>query len=922
MSPPVREVIVNARCSHESQSVSLTQDPEVDPLSVPLESEQAFLVSIEPPSLLQRSIQAIKRRFRKRSDPKANTYNLRSKPLPKEAENIPRVLDVQKRKRSRTSQPAGETVRESFSDSQSSRSDCSSVGHFHKAPRATCYSSSTPIGDQQAASSRQGEGVSSSFQTPSVGNSIFTEGSSSSEHRRIDRPNREAVEFSESASRDISVADNRTSNLEAIKRNRATDRTYSQQSNSAQPSDRDHETGASDLGSASAVPVNNKFYFTIVGEGDHTAPESFNISGRGNIRPPRTQYDVEEQTSSFAGPTAPPSGSITRVVPEERQLSGVQRIFEQDRNNPRDFPRDSDRTVDALNSCVCRNNTTRLDHERASSLHPSDRVPATPSGEIESRNFRPPYIDNSNYRITESIHLSAEQQALASGALPAAFSSRKSTPLPPVTVQPRPAVATKQQPSVTVQQQPSYSNAQSQSYNAVQPHFLPVNERGFVSSASSTTSDIREERFAPYVEDSEMLLGTCNSRDTEHERTGGERRVGCLRCHQPRCVCEDNEARMLLELERKKQEKRATMMLTQLRSFSGTELDRFDDWIREFETIASVGRWSDADKSSMLLCKLTNAALDVYYDLKETYDANAITYKLLKERLQQRFHAGEDKNFYQQKLEKCSRRPGEEIRQYAHRLVKYFNKAYPIDPDNHNAATRFEFLRSSFLKGLSHELRVKLRMKDIGDFETLVSKAEKYAPLYDEKERKDDREYIDAVRTKRSLPERDVLGNFDSSICAVNSHLNLPSATNNPLSTEERLNDICRAVSQLTKQISDLSFQQSLQQTTAQNALRYAPQPIPAQQPIPTMVDDFSQPAYVHQRNNRFPPKRCTYCQKGGHLAEECYSRIANERRSKTVCYNCGKPGHYSANCRSKAVHFDNPPQQTAGPSSSQQGNL
>ena len=45
---------------------------------------------------------------------------------------------------------------------------------------------------------------------------------------------------------------------------------------------------------------------------------------------------------------------------------------------------------------------------------------------------------------------------------------------------------------------------------------------------------------------------------------------------------------------------------------------------------------------------------------------------------------------------------------------------------------------------------------------------------------------------------------------------------------------------------------------------------------------------------------RCTYCRKKNHLAEDCYKKLEDERKSKTKaeevslsCYGCGRAGYY-----------------------------
>ena len=153
---------------------------------------------------------------------------------------------------------------------------------------------------------------------------------------------------------------------------------------------------------------------------------------------------------------------------------------------------------------------------------------------------------------------------------------------------------------------------------------------------------------------------------------------------------------------------RALTMLLQVPTFSGGPSTRFDRWIKQFDNVAINSNWSDSETVSMLLTKMSDKVYDIVQNILESQSQ---TYKTLKVILHERFHGNETTDYYQKKFDKCDRKPGESVLDFAFRLKTIFLRAYPPNAMESagETATRSKFLRQKFLQGLETELRSKVR---------------------------------------------------------------------------------------------------------------------------------------------------------------------------------------------------------------------
>jgi len=131
--------------------------------------------------------------------------------------------------------------------------------------------------------------------------------------------------------------------------------------------------------------------------------------------------------------------------------------------------------------------------------------------------------------------------------------------------------------------------------------------------------------------------------------------------------------RRLKQQERKKE---ALSMLNRIKTYSGTP-QRFDIWIEQFENAIIVEDYSDPEIVRMLASKLADEAADSFITFKKAEPLKCRDYKAVKQHLMGRFHGAESTDSCEQQFENCKQKARESIADYAARLEKLFNYAYP-----------------------------------------------------------------------------------------------------------------------------------------------------------------------------------------------------------------------------------------------------
>ena len=168
------------------------------------------------------------------------------------------------------------------------------------------------------------------------------------------------------------------------------------------------------------------------------------------------------------------------------------------------------------------------------------------------------------------------------------------------------------------------------------------------------------------------------------------------------------------DLEARKADDKA--MYISVRKFSGDpdELRRttFDKFCKEFERAIRRENWTEEEVLSKFRLKLTDLAADAFDDFETTHPSSAKNYKKMKELLHQRFHGGETEEKLQNEFGDSKMKSRESVQDYAARLRKLHNRAYPPGEDvsKTEQKLRAQMLQRQFTKGLDPELREKFRL--------------------------------------------------------------------------------------------------------------------------------------------------------------------------------------------------------------------
>ena len=165
--------------------------------------------------------------------------------------------------------------------------------------------------------------------------------------------------------------------------------------------------------------------------------------------------------------------------------------------------------------------------------------------------------------------------------------------------------------------------------------------------------------------------------------------------------------------------------LPPLRSFTGEDIDNgetFQDWIEQFEMVASIGGWDERAKLVNLTTRLRGQAYTFY---KSCPDQERRKYTTLVAQLKQRFtpvrlRAVQSSLFHDRK----QKFPKETVDAYAQDLRRLFYLAYPQAQQGTEEAEDMgrSVLSYQFVAGLRQEIKVRLAGVE-GTFEQLLARA-------------------------------------------------------------------------------------------------------------------------------------------------------------------------------------------------------
>ena len=308
-------------------------------------------------------------------------------------------------------------------------------------------------------------------------------------------------------------------------------------------------------------------------------------------------------------------------------------------------------------------------------------------------------------------------------------------------------------------------------------------------------------------------------------------------------------------------------MIENLPNFSGGPGQRFDDWISKFERICTFTDWTAGDMAQILVTKMTDLAYDVIQDVLEQ---DVRTYSDLKDKLIERFHGNETTEYYQEKFDKCVRKTGETIPNFAFRLKKLFKRAFPVEePVSDDVQKQNDaLLRRQFLKGLDPSLRAKVRYKTLETFQELVTETNiQDIRKQQEDEEKDRHQFINAVTPNANIQVEQLLTLLkNQSISAVPS-----------------------------KQSGERPAQKTLPPEGASAEKEQKPR-----KPGP-----YRRKPFRKNVNRKKHEGNCGYCGKYGHKAEDCFIRKRHQGENQNdkpslKCYTCKADGHCALRCPNK----------------------
>lgn len=113
---------------------------------------------------------------------------------------------------------------------------------------------------------------------------------------------------------------------------------------------------------------------------------------------------------------------------------------------------------------------------------------------------------------------------------------------------------------------------------------------------------------------------------------------------------------------------------TDLKPFSGTIGENFEDWIKHFERLAQANRWEDDRKRDVLPFYLRGGAETIYDEIPQD---NRRTYNNLINELRAKLRPSQLSDLRSVELHSRSQGPRESVAEYSQAIAKLTKQAYP-----------------------------------------------------------------------------------------------------------------------------------------------------------------------------------------------------------------------------------------------------
>lgn len=305
---------------------------------------------------------------------------------------------------------------------------------------------------------------------------------------------------------------------------------------------------------------------------------------------------------------------------------------------------------------------------------------------------------------------------------------------------------------------------------------------------------------------------------------------------------------------------------------------RFESWLKHFESVMALANIDDDQKIAFLCSRLLDTALETAENIKimcQGEDHFPVTYKKVRDGLMTHFHGNETRYHFQSELKHSKQKPGETFRDFACRLRRLANLAFPSSDKNlagtgDGAKFKEDTLITTFIDGIPPVVATWTRRNRYATLDEAIRAAEinaeanKYSSAAAE-------EHINAVGTFQIRPRSQS-----------------PARLTTPTPDfKEMFSELTKAVAESVKNSVREEVNKTLKDTTGKSV-------------------SFASGTKPFRSEKQFCDFHGTW---GTHSTENCWNR---QWQVNLTCYNCNEKGHISRFCpnerKNKGGHQQNAP--------------
>ena len=278
---------------------------------------------------------------------------------------------------------------------------------------------------------------------------------------------------------------------------------------------------------------------------------------------------------------------------------------------------------------------------------------------------------------------------------------------------------------------------------------------------------------------------------------------------------------------------------------------------------------------------LTDEASDAFDAFESAYPYEAMHFDSIVQHLQDRFHGSETLEKFKKEFNDCEQKSRETVQDFAARLEKKFNQAYPPDKDRTKSTQqlRLGILRDKFIAGLETTLQERLRLAlavqpesyKASAFTELIKLASR---LHVEINNKSEKKVIEFLKAVNDKPSPEMLA-IQSSMAKLEKKIekfNVASQAPCTGSDQEEINKGGKS-QQLSNQEVASWIVAAVQQAQIQPTLQH--QYAPANNSYYQPRNQYNPPSQAPRPppNDENNARLCHLCNSPEHLKNECPKR-------------------------------------------------